>query len=879
MPRARYLANGTKRIFIVGESPGETEDTEGEPFVGPSGKILWDALHKMGLADHEIYIQNAVRCLPTMANGSSGKTGIKMIRACAPFLLADIENEQPDAILLLGAKAMQAVLKKSGMTTNRGTVFQYKVGDREVPLVVGYHPANVLYDRNMKPAFEQDIRFFRDVVLGKQKKTILDKMKLVLNPSAAFIQMFYNKAVTKGKPVAVDFETNTLQPLSREGFIALCVSFSDGVNTFVTELDEAGLGENSVRRDPPDPEAFKWIRALLEDKEVGLLGHSIKYDQHVAEARYGITMRNIVGDTLLLHRQLKPIQGSHNLGSVATEVLGVGNYKRETEEFGDGESDSNKFADMPFSLLAERNGADTFCTWHIHDRLLRKLDRETHDDEPVWNFSGLGKMISARDVYLKVSMPLSLVFQRMESYGIRVDEPYRKGLADKLEQEAFQALDSVRAIGPVKSWHLMKWHEVRDDLLLRAKDNNRIKVSPDRMIREKTKLMFNPNSRDQIADMLFGMAGFRIPIPHDWPRTPTGKIQITMDLMRELAHREFPAIGDFCEQCIGYQHAINMRSTFVVGLDPFIDKRGILHGSFNVSLAETGRNSSSNPNLQNIPTDEEGGSRFRKQLIPRLDHSFVDGDYSQIELRVMAAYSGDKNLIGVFNMGGDFHEETARFVFKLGKSAPVTKDQRRIAKTVNFGIAYGESAKSLAENIDVSIEEAQSFIDVYFERFPDLANWIAHTQAFAQDCGYVYTMFGKKRLLGNAMIKNARGEDWKRLGHAMRQATNTPVQGSASDVTSVALIRLDQEYEATRRISKGVIVPRLISTVHDSIITECRTVDVPLVEKIKRRVMETAYLPFIGPMLEGVPIVVDIEVTERSWGELRKYKEEEYVSQ
>ena len=290
-------------------------------------------------------------------------------------------------------------------------------------------------------------------------------------------------------------------------------------------------------------------------------------------------------------------------------------------------------------------------------------------------------------------------------------------------------------------------------------------------------------------------------MPHA-KKTKTG-YSTSAEVLDKLA-QEYPFVSDILE----YRQLTKLKSTYADGLSNFIDETNKIHTTFNQTITATGRLSSTDPNLQNIPIRIELGKMIRKVFHPMEGDIFVDSDYSQIELRVLAHMSGDEKLIEAFKNNQDVHRTTASQVFNVPFDE-VTPLQRRNAKAVNFGIVYGISAFGLSKDLDIDIKEAQSFIDKYFETYPKIKGFLDDTVANAKKDGYTRTMFGRIRPIPELSSSNFMQ---KQFGE--RVAMNSPIQGTAADIIKIAMIRVHD-----RLISEG-LKSRLILQVHDELLIE-----------------------------------------------------------
>lgn len=340
-------------------------------------------------------------------------------------------------------------------------------------------------------------------------------------------------------------------------------------------------------------------------------------------------------------------------------------------------------------------------------------------------------------------------------------------------------------------------------------------------IYELTGETFNIASPKQVGEMLFD----KLKIAGKAKKTKTGQY-VTSEEVLESLRSKHEVVG----KILDYRGLKKLLSTYVDALPQLINPRtGRIHTSFNQAVTATGRLSSSNPNLQNIPIRDEDGKEIRKAFIPDEGCGFFSADYSQIELRIMAHLSGDKNMIDAFCSGHDIHAATAAKIYKIGIEE-VTSDMRRKAKTANFGIIYGISVFGLAERMGVSRQEAKELIDGYFETYPQVKEYMDKSIQVARENGYVETIFHRKRFLPDINSRNAVVR-----GYAERNAINAPIQGSAADIIKVAMAHIYQRFQAYNLKAK------MILQVHDELNFSVPEAEKELVQKIVIEEMEQAY--------------------------------------
>ena len=283
------------------------------------------------------------------------------------------------------------------------------------------------------------------------------------------------------------------------------------------------------------------------------------------------------------------------------------------------------------------------------------------------------------------------------------------------------------------------------------------------------------------------------------------------------------------ELLLEYREVVKLRNTYVDPLPELVnEKTGRLHTSYNQVVAATGRLSSDKPNLQNIPIRSERGKEIRKAFTPRdKNHTLLAADYSQIELRIIAALSGDKNMLEAFRSGQDIHASTAAKVYRVAIDE-VTREQRSHAKMVNFGIIYGISAFGLSQRLDIKRREAKEIIDSYFEQFPGIKTYMDSSIQMARENGYVETILGRKRQLRDINSANAVVR-----GFAERNAINSPIQGSAADMIKLAMINI-QAY-----MKEANLKSKMILQVHDELIFDATLDEADdLMEKVKKMMSE-----------------------------------------
>ena len=363
----------------------------------------------------------------------------------------------------------------------------------------------------------------------------------------------------------------------------------------------------------------------------------------------------------------------------------------------------------------------------------------------------------------------------------------------------------------------------------------------EKSIYDQAEVRFNIASPKQVGEVLFDKLG----LPYRWRKTKSGQYSTNEEKLSELA-KDFPIVNDI----LSHRGLTKLKSTYVDALPRMINPRtGRIHSSFNQALAATGRLSSNNPNLQNIPIRTQEGAKVREAFVPRDEnHVLLAADYSQVELRLIAEISGDEAMMEAFQLGKDIHRATAARVFEVPYEE-VTKEQRYRAKTVNFSIVYGAGATNLSQQLDIKRSEAKELIEQYFSRYPGLKAYMDRAVAEARENGYVKTLMGRRRYLRDIDSRNG-----VIRSHAERNAINTPVQGSAADLIKIAMININRIFQEKQFKSK------MILQVHDELVFDAHKDELETIKPIIEEEMKNAM-----PSLQ-VPLVVEMGIGE-NWRE------------
>ncbi len=527
------------------------------------------------------------------------------------------------------------------------------------------------------------------------------------------------------------------------------------------------------------------LRPILADATIGKVGHNIKFDYEILRGA-GVKLAGISFDTMIAAFLLNSLGRAQSLDDVAFSELGI-EMIPITELIGSAKEQTT-FDETPIEKAVTYAAEDADISWRLYLRLSEQLHKFSKLNEYGWSMERLA---------IDIEWPIISVLGEMELKGIELDVSFLKKFGSTVEER----------IGKLKAKIF--------DLAGEA---------------------FNLGSPMQLSQVLYG----RLSLPSTGIKKGKTGISTAAGELEKLrsAHPIVPLIMEFRE-------LDKLRSTYVNALPEMVKADGRIHTSYSQTIAQTGRLSSTNPNLQNIPVRTELGREIRTAFVAPKGRVLVSADYSQIELRVAAALSGDKDMIKTFKDGFDLHAATAASIFEV-PLAEVTKDQRSAVKAINFGVLYGMSAHGLSVATGFDIKESQHFIDRYFEVRPRLREYLDEVKKFAYENQYTTTLFGRRRA-----CPEIRSSNFQIRSGAERMAVNVPLQGTAADIYKLAMI------EVAKRLDDDC---NLLLQIHDELIVEAPEAKGEAVAMMLAEVM--------GGVIDlGVPLAVDTSVGV-NWGEL-----------
>ncbi|MDT0630602.1 DNA polymerase I [Rubrivirga sp. S365] len=574
---------------------------------------------------------------------------------------------------------------------------------------------------------------------------------------------------------------------------------------------------------PTDP-AIEPLRPALEDESLLKVGHNVKYDLVVMK-RHGVTVRGPIFDTMVAHYLLNP-EAVHKLDDVASFYL---NYRPQpiTDLIGTGKN-ALSMRDVPVEDVGPYACEDADVALRLVDKLTEELLKM--DDE--------GRLLQIAET---IEFPLVPVLADMEMAGVKVSDKVLADISDQLEatlaeqeQKIYELAGREFTIGSTKQLGEVLFNPPPTEEQVAAyqqwvqdtKDNEAGEVEGDTDAKPKTKKQL----KEEAPTYGIGLDAIG--------KTKTGRPKTDENVLSELAQtHDLPAL------VLDWRKVSKLKSTYVDRLPELVHPdTGRIHTDFNQTVTATGRLSSSNPNLQNIPIRTDLGKEIRRAFVAEPGHQLMAADYAQIELRIIAHMSGDPGLVEAFQSDQDIHTATAARVFSVDYE-DVDRDQRNKVKQVNYGIPYGISAFGLANRLRIKNAEAQELIDQYRASYPGVIEFLDGLLEEGRRRGYVETLLGRRRYVPQITSRNPNDR-----AYAERIAVNMPIQGTQADMIKLAMIAIH------RRLGGEGLATRMILQVHDELVFEAPDAEVEAVTALVREEMQAA-LP-----LGDVPIVVDVGV-------------------
>ncbi len=639
------------------------------------------------------------------------------------------------------------------------------------------------------------------------------------------------KQLQKQQRFAIDLETTSLDPHDAD-IVGIAICWKPAEAWYLALRGPAG--EATL-----DPEGtLEQLKPILEDASVSKVNQNIKYDWQVL-LRNGVRMKGIAGDSMLADYLLHAGTRNHNLDALAMDHLGHRNISI-TELIGKGKNQL-RMDQVPTARVAEYAAEDADVAWRLCEKLEPMLEqfhfkrpnregeapaeprangvpgsagaspsRHRKGEAPaeprangVPGSAGASPSRQSADYYLydDLEIPLIDVLGEMEYTGIRLDVPLLNTLSKEMDASLTKLEETIFTVVGTK---------------------------------------FNINSVPQLREILFNQLKFK-PIK----KTGTGAESSTdQETLEALAREEHPHV-EFPRKLLEHRKITKLKGTYVDALPALVNARtGRVHASFNQTVASTGRLSSSDPNLQNIPIRSDMGGNIRRAFIPEKGWQLLTADYSQIELRLLAHFSGDKALQKAFAEDRDIHALVAAEVFNVAQNH-VTDAMRRAAKVVNFGVIYGMSPGGLARGLNIPLPDAVKFIDAYFAKYPLVQEYQDNLLRSCREQGFVQTILGRRRQIEGVRPTTS----YKNRNQPEREAINMQIQGSAADLIKVAMLNIHH------RLKREKAKSRMLLQIHDELVFEAP----PMEEKMIIALVHDEMTQALAGKL-NVPLRVDMSM-------------------
>ncbi|MCD4656580.1 MAG: DNA polymerase I [Planctomycetes bacterium] len=528
------------------------------------------------------------------------------------------------------------------------------------------------------------------------------------------------------------------------------------------------------------------IKPILEDEKVGKIGHNLKFDI-LALRNLGIKLRGIKADTLVAAYLLNPGKSKLSLDYLAIELLGRNTIKI-TELIGEDKKNQITMAEVPLEKIAPYAAEDADISYQLYLKLRDKLEE-----------TGLTKLAD------DLEFPLVSVLSDIESRGMKLDTGFLEGFSNELKN----MIETCKTA-----------------------------------IHDEAGYEFNIRSTKELQTLLFEKREFPI-----IKKTPKSGPSTDEEVLSDLAV-QFPE-DKLLPLIIEYRELYKLKSTYSDALPKLVNRRTKkIHTSFNQCVTATGRLSSTDPNLQNIPVRTEMGRKIRGAFVPSSDELiFISADYSQVELRLLAHFSKDEVLVKAFNKDRDIHKIVASEIYGIDQGF-VTPEMRSMGKTINFSVIYGKTPYGLSKQMHISFKEAKSFIDNYFERFSGVRQYFDDVLNSARENGFVTTILGRRRFLPELKIQNK-----QKSAQSEREAINTTIQGSAADLIKVAMIQVQKTIEMQK------LDMHMVLQIHDELVFEVQKEKAQEYSQIIRKQMQDA-------MKLEIPLKVNVKIAE-NWAKLK----------
>lgn len=891
-------------IIFVGEAPGYNEDETGTPFVGQAGQLLRESLQELNLPLDKIRFTNAVRCRPPNNRTPTAAE----VKACMPFLTEELTHYQPRVVVLLGNTPLKAVLGLNGISSYQGQGAIERDGVKYVP---AYHPSFILRQGGSAAAMEDWLRSMGDIINayeGTEAVQAADAHYDYIIPMSVdeLLAMRDELLANPDELIACDVEGISIR-LDLPGNKIISIAFANSTKAWTFPVDHKESWWNAEER--------AWVQAIITDVLTGttstvmpdglggyrlrtvaepthqpkIINHNMKFDCKIIRHLLGIDFVPS-GDTIQLSRLVNPDALEHGLKRLAGIHLGMFDYDDELNQYvaAHPECDYKRggnYGNIPLDVLLPYGGKDVSATRMLHDKLyaeLTPLQCALYDQMLILADYAIGRIEQNgfRIDYDLVKRYMN-VYQSIMATNYMpamLDDPHvqmwmrAQNLYNKLEMAGLLTKEKVGKRyrcalsygGNVYHFDKADWHEF---YVLNQQRLDTLDVDY-QFKRKLPKVEFNPNSGQQVAPIIYTYKKL-VRDPSKIVRTDSGGMSVKRTVLKEVVYdmngegRSDP----FMDHYMNWKLLSSIVSkTFKSMLNNDSDWHsydGRVRSTYTIGGAMTGRTSSAEPNLQNIPAIEKEPGTVLQYLPAKnaFTFTFPGGglamlDYSGMELRVICSIAGIQGMIDVFNRKGDVHKYTSSLIYRKPESE-ITKFERYRGKWCNWSLLYLGNWWTLVRLYrinGVTEDEAKRVAALYFEAFPELPRYHKTIEQLLLQNGYVESAFGRRLSLPAIYDSNEAVR-----GDALRTAVNFPIQGVASDTLMVALAIITQ-------IMRGKNFRSMfVNTVHDSLVIDYHPEELDYVVKLSMEVMENVvdyaakWMPGLDFSWLKVPLVADVE--------------------
>ena len=771
------------KVLFIGDAPSADENHFGTLLAGHANALLLQVMEEVGINRSDVAFSNVVACFPLTDRAPSNAE----IKKCSAFLSKEIEIVNPDLIVTLGGVALKVLYPELGVVSKVRGLF-YDLPDLNCKILPMYHPGYILKSPMERSKFVSDLNkvslFMKGENVTNEKKavqyfTVTNKAQLDWA-----VEQLHNQELW-----ACDTETTSVNPLEAKIFIA----------TFSWKENTAVLLDSRYFEDDPNY-FFGKLREILENNSKKIFqngGYDIQCFMN-----HDILVNNYYADTMLMHYLLDE-NSNHGLGTLAYEYTDLGGYDVMLDRYRKDNKIDN-YMDIPLEVIHPYAQTDADVTLRAYNKMLPLIEKE-----------GLHELL------FSIIIPMQKILAFTEFNGVSIDVPYLDKITIKYAQKMAEQLELVKNVPQVRQYVTDMVYAEKDKIKVHwAKSKTLTKKFPtfedylaDKLSKKPDlfNIEFNVNSPKQLKELLVDRMRLKV-----FKRSKKGAPSTDKEVLEEYAKT-----NSFCASLLTYRTLSHLKSTFLDGITKRLTAANRVHTDYYLWSTGTGRLSSRDPNLANIP--RTGTADDIKDIFcsdPNTDNWLMEADAGQAEFRMWINYSKDPQALHDLNQGIDIHKLMG--AAGKGKTLPkgdisdedyqaliadVIKAERQAAKNVVFGLMYGRGAASVAKQLGISKAQAETIINVFFERYQSAYQWLKITIATTRVNGYVKNLYGRKRRLPAIKLDNS-----ELRSEAERQSINAPIQSGASDTVFLAAIRIFKHLW-----SKGMKT-RLVLTVYDSLV-------------------------------------------------------------